>query len=431
MATAASTADLTIVLIDARHGVLPQSRRHAYIATLLGIPQMVLAVNKMDQVGFREDVYRGICQEFGEYAARLGAANLRSPSLMPIPMSALQGDNVVRRSQAMPWYEGPSLLEYLETAAAATVASARELRFPVQYVIRSGDFRGFAGQIASGAMRPGDTVMALPSGRVSRIHSIVTWDGNLAEAEAPLSVTVRLEDEIDISRGDMLVSPESAPSINGSVEATLVWMSEQPLRAGRPYLLKHAAQTVRARVHEDLRRIDMRNLAEEPVTALGLNEIGRAVVIAERPLFFDPYRMNRATGSLILIDPITNETVAAGMIAGGGDPAGAGLLGVERVTGLERQARNGHRGAVIEVENDETALFLERKLFDQGYQVLWLIGKTSDSDWSSAASFLSQAQYVVIVAGAPAGLSQKIEYSWDSSLDLDLQLEKIRKLVTI
>ena len=203
MATAASTADLTIVLIDARHGVLPQSRRHAYIATLLGIPQMVLAVNKMDQVGYSQDVYNRICAEFGEYAERLGM----SAGMHFIPISALAGDNVVRRSALMPWYEGPSLLEYLETAPAAILSDTGKLRFPVQYVIRAGDFRGFAGQIAtSGAMRPGDTVMALPSGRTSRIHSIVTWDGNLAEASAPLSVTVRLEDEIDISRGDMLVS---------------------------------------------------------------------------------------------------------------------------------------------------------------------------------------------------------------------------------
>jgi sulfate adenylyltransferase large subunit len=431
MATAASTADLTIVLIDARHGVLPQSRRHAYIAALLGIPQMVLAVNKMDQVGYSLDVYNRICEEFGEYAARLG---MPAGSIHFIPISALKGDNVVSRSALMPWYEGPSLLEYLETAPAAILSDTRELRFPVQYVIRAGDFRGFAGQIASGAMRPGDTVMALPSRRTSRIHSIVTWDGNLAEAAAPLSVTVRLEDEIDISRGDMLVSPDSPPTASGSVEATLVWMSERPLRAGRPYLLKHAAQTIRARVREDLRRIDMRSLAEEPVTALELNEIGRAVVMTERPLFFDPYQINRATGSLILIDPITNETVAAGMIGGSAAGAASYLLATQRVNAEERQVRNGHRAAVVLAENDETALWLERKLFDLTLQAIWLDGGTPEAILVPTITSLYQAGYVVVLAtpldstGWPL---QVIRFSGDDAQNLDLMADKIQQLIAI
>jgi len=426
MATAASTADLTIVLIDARHGVLPQSRRHAYIATLLGIPQMVLAVNKMDQVGYRQDVYSRICHEFGEYAARLG---MRA-GIHFIPISALEGDNVVRRSALMPWYQGPSLLEYLETAPAAILSASQDLRFPVQYVIRAGEFRGFAGQIASGAMRPGDTVMALPSRRASRIHSIVTWDGDLQEAAAPLSVTVRLEDEIDISRGDMLVSADHPPTISGTVEATLVWMSERHLRAGRPYLLKHAAQTIRARVREDLRLIDMGSLAEEPATTLGLNEIGRAVLVTERPLFFDPYGMNRATGSLILIDPITNETVAAGMIAGAATQSAAG----ERVTELERQVRNGHHAAVIMVADDETAWRLERKLFDQGIQAVRMDGKTPESTLKPTLLFLYRAGYAIILTGAADFTGwpvQALEYSWDSAQDQDLQVDKIRQLLNV
>jgi len=426
MATAASTADLAIVLIDARRGVLPQSRRHAYIAALLGIPQMVVAVNKMDQVGYEEEVYNRIREEFTEYAGRLGVGE----GLHFIPISALEGDNVVRRSQAMPWYGGPSLLECLETAPAAILRDAQDLRFPVQYVIRAGDFRGFAGQIASGGMRPGDMVMALPSGRASRIQSIVTWDGELQEASAPLSVTVRLEDEIDISRGDMLVAVDGAPSVSRTVEATLVWMSERPLRAGRPYLLKHAAQTVRARVREDLRRIDMASLAEEPVSALGLNEIGRAVVVAERPLFFDPYRIHRATGSLILIDPITNETVAAGMITG----AAAGSATEERVAERERQVRNGHRAAIIVVENNEIAVMLERRLFDLGIHAI-SVQRSFESMRQTEVLALYNSGAVVILSATPDSASFESSYvvhlSIDNARTPELMVERIRHYISL
>jgi sulfate adenylyltransferase large subunit len=426
MATAASTADLAIVLIDARRGVLPQSRRHAYIAALLGIPQMVVAVNKMDQVGYAKDIYDRIQEEFTEYAGRLGVRE----GLHFIPISALVGDNVVRRSQAMPWYRGSSLLEYLETAPAAILRDAQDLRFPVQYVIRAGDFRGFAGQIASGRMRRGETVMALPSGRTSRIQSIVTWDGQLEEASAPLSVTVRLEDEIDISRGDMLVAADRAPQVSGTVEATLVWMSQRPLRVGRPYLLKQAAQTVRARVRADLRRIDMGSLAEEPVTALGLNEIGRAVVVTERPLFFDPYRIHRATGSLILIDPITNETVAAGMIAG----AAAASAVEERVSEKERQVRNGHRAAIIIVENDEIAWVLERRLFDLGLQAI-RVQRASTPAWQAEVLVVYNAGAVVILSATPDSVSfataYTLHFSIDDAKNPDLLAERIRQYVSL
>jgi sulfate adenylyltransferase large subunit len=421
MATAASTADLAIVLIDARRGVLPQSRRHAYIAALLGIPQMVVAVNKMDQVGYEEEVYNRIRDEFTEYAGRLGVRE----GLHFIPISALEGDNVVRRSLAMPWYTGPSLLACLETAPAAILRDSQDLRFPVQYVIRAGDFRGFAGQIASGGMRPGDVVMALPSRRTSRIRSIVTWDGELQEASAPLSVTVRLEDEIDISRGDMLVAVDGAPLVSGNVGATLVWMSERPLRAGRPYLLKHAAQTVRARVRENLRRIDMGSLAEEPVSALGLNEIGRAEVMTERPLFFDPYRIHRATGSLILIDPITNETVAAGMIAG----VAAGSGADQRVGEIERQVRNGHRAAIIVVENNEIAMLLERKLFDLGLHAIW-VPTPIDPAPQTGVLELYNSGALVIVSATPELASIKSAYvinlSIDDSKNMEFMVEQIR-----
>jgi len=331
-------------------------------------------------------------------------------------------------SKARTWYAAANScpgIKYLETVPAAVLSDARELRFPVQYVIRNGDFRGFAGQIASGTLRQGDTLMALPSGRTSRVHSIVTWDGDLQEASAPLSVTVRLEDEIDISRGDMLVSPDSLPAVSGTLEATLVWMSEQPLRAGRPYLLKHAAQTIRVRVREGVRRIDMGTLAEEPASSLALNDIGHAVLVTERPLFFDRYQANRATGSLILVDPITNETVAAGMIAG----ETTGGAAEDRVTEKERRIRNGHRPALIVVESHEAALFLERKLFAAGNQVIWLQGESN-----SAVLALYNAGFVVILSQAVELTDlpmEAIHLSKDRFQNPDQLMDTIHSLIAV
>jgi sulfate adenylyltransferase large subunit len=389
MATAASTADLALILIDARRGVLPQSRRHAYIASLLGIPRTIVAINKMDQVDFREDIFREIRQEFAEYAARLGVRE----GVDFIPLSALDGDNVVKRSARMAWYEGPSLLERLETIPIPSAAKSRGLRFPVQYVIRAGDFRGFAGRVVAGVLHAGDPVIALPSGRASRVRSIVTWEGELAEAAAPLSVTVCLEDEIDISRGDMIVSPANAPQTSGAFEATVVWMSERPLHAGRTYLLKHTAQTVRARVESAMERVDIKTLEPSPVASLALNEIGRVRVTTERPISFDPYRENRSTGSFILIDSIANETVAAGMIEG----AAASGASLGKVSHSERQSRYGHRAAVIAVENEESAVRLERQLFDAGVNVLSMPNAMADEMSASLVLSLHNLGAVIIV----------------------------------
>jgi sulfate adenylyltransferase large subunit len=364
MATAASTADLAVMLIDARHGVLPQSRRHAYITALLGVPRVVVAVNKMDQVDFSSEVFSRIRDEFGQYIDRLALA---FPAHF-IPMSALDGDNVVRRSERTPWYGGPSLLEYLETVPTAGSRNLKDFRFPVQYVIRTGDFRGFSGQIASGVVRRGDRVIALPGGRESVVRSIVTWDGELEEAFAPMSVTVRLEDEVDISRGDMLVAAGGMPSVANTFEASLVWMSESPLRAGRAYLLKHTAQMVRARVREVVYRVDVGTLAPEPASGLGLNEIGRAIIQTGQPLFFDSYHANRALGSFVLIDPITNETAGGGMI----ECEAASIAGKGRVTAEEIAARNGHRALVIALDSTCAAPVLERMLFEKGCQAIWL-----------------------------------------------------------
>jgi sulfate adenylyltransferase large subunit len=359
MATGASTADLAVVLVDARHGVLRQSRRHAYIAWLLGIRRLVVAVNKMDLVDWRREIFDAVRAEFNDFTRRLGA-----PEPHYIPLSALCGDNVASRSQRMPWYGGESLLEHLEQAPVFEGRAAGPLRFPVQYVIRPDqDFRGYAGQVASGVVRPGDEVLVLPSGRTSRVKSVTTWDGELQAAFPPMSVTVCLEDEIDISRGDMLVSPARPPHAARRFEAAVVWMSEAPLTHGRPYILKHTTRQVRASVRAIRHRVDLDTLENQPSGELRLNDIGAVEVETHLPLFFDPYKENRAAGSFILIDPLTNETAGAGMIAG----RAAEERHTGKVTAEERATRYGRRGAVIWLDAHlETAHALERKLFDLG-----------------------------------------------------------------
>ena len=362
MATGASTADLAIILVDARLGILPQSRRHAYIAALLGTPHLVVAVNKMDLVDFREEVFEAIREEFTSFIQQFHV-----PDVQFIPISALQGDNVVRPSSRTPWYGGPSLLEHLETVPISHDGNLQDLRFPVQSVIRPNlDFRGFAGQISSGVVRPGDAVTVLPSGRSSRVKSIVTWDGELEEAFAPMSVTVCLEDEIDISRGDMLVHAAHRPHVGNRLEAKVVWMNEAPLLPHRTYLLKHTTQTVQAQVREVVHRLNINTLAEEPASRLQLNEIGLVSIQANRPLFYDSYSSSRATGGFILIDPATNETLGAGMIV---RPATRTDHGP--VTPAERRARMGHGPFVIRLQDGGFAVarVLERHLFDLGYLV--------------------------------------------------------------
>ena len=363
MATGASTADLAVILIDARYGVLPQSRRHAFIASLLGIPHLAVAVNKMDLVEFREDVFTAIRDEFRAFADRIDAADITF-----IPLSALEGDNVVTRSGRTPWYDGPALLEYLETVPLSRDRNLADFRFPVQYVIRPNlDFRGFAGQVACGIVRRGDPITVLPSGRTSRIKSIVTWDGELDEAFAPQSVTLCLEDEIDVSRGDMLVHSGNLPHAGRSFDANLVWMNQKPLTPHRPYLIKHATQTAQVRVREIRARIDVNTLAHEPASQLGLNEIGFVSVETQRPLFFDPYHRHRTTGAFILIDPISNETVGAGMI----QRAHSAIGPAGRVTEAERLAARGHGPLLIALDGSlEVAWALERRLFDHGYSVV-------------------------------------------------------------
>jgi bifunctional enzyme CysN/CysC len=315
MVTGASTADLAIVLVDARKGVLAQSKRHAFISSLLGIPHVVVCVNKMDLVDFQEDVFDGIVEEFDAFAARL-----ELPDVTFIPISALLGDNVVDRSEAMSWYQGPPLLYHLEHVHIASDRNLIDVRFPVQWVIRPpatsvADYRAYAGQVAGGIMRPGDEVVVLPGGQRSTIAGIDTFDGPVEEAFPPMSVAVRLTDDIDVGRGSTIVRTHNQPSVANRFEALVCWMSEQPLQPSRRYLVKHTTRTARVGTVEVRYRIDVESLRrDEEVQTLGLNDLARVHLELSSPLVFDSYRRNRVTGSLIIIDEATNDTVAAGVI---------------------------------------------------------------------------------------------------------------------
>ena len=371
MATGASTAELAIILIDARNGVLAQSRRHAHIASLLGIPNFAIAVNKMDLVGYDADVFRAIETEFREFLSHLHA-----PHTYFLPISALAGDNVVRRSRNMPWFAGPSLLEYLETVPVFNRTRSAPFRFPVQRVMRPDQtFRGYAGQVASGIIRPGDAILALPSGRRSRVRSIETFDGRLEEAVAPMSITLTLEDELDISRGDMIASAERIPEVARQFDASVVWLNEQPLDTSRTYVLKHTTQTTRAEIKALQHRLNVTSLEREPADRLEMNAIGVLRIETARPIYFDVYTENRTTGSFILIDPDSNATVAAGMIIGAVPAVRARTPVISkkqgRVTPAERMARYGHSAATVSLgPRTQLASLLERKLFDRGCAVV-------------------------------------------------------------
>jgi bifunctional enzyme CysN/CysC len=316
MVTGASTADLALILVDARKGLVEQSRRHAFLCSLLRVPHLVLCVNKMDLVDYSADVFEEIAGEFSDFAAKLEA-----PDLAVIPVSALHGDNIVSRSSTMPWYQGPSLLHHLEHVHIGSDRNLVDVRFPVQYVIRPQsskvtDYRGYAGQVASGVMKPGDEVMVLPSGFTSRIATIDTADGPVDEAFPPMSVTVRLDDEIDISRGDMICRPHNAPTVAQDIEAMICWMDEtRTLAVGNKYAIKHTTRAARAVIRELNYRLDINTLhRDESATELRLNEIGRVRLRTTVPLLADEYRRNRTTGGFIVIDEATNRTVGAGMI---------------------------------------------------------------------------------------------------------------------
>lgn len=379
MATGASTCDLAIILIDARHGVQVQTRRHSFIASLLGIKHIIVAINKMDLLDFSESVFNEIKADYLKFSENLNPANFHF-----IPMSALTGDNVVNRSEETPWYEGEPLMSLLESVEIAGDKNYSDFRFPVQYVNRPNlNFRGFCGTVASGVIRKGDEVLVLPSKKASRIKSIVTYDEELELAHAEMAVTLTLEDEIDVSRGDILAHPENIPASDTKFDATIVWMAETPLLPGNSFDFKLGSKTVSGRLNTVHNRIDVNTLEKDPAPGLELNEIGLAEINLDETVCFDSYKDNRATGSFIIIDRLSNVTVGAGMIDCEQQPR------AERsessniiVTKEERAARYGQKPATIMFVGvsgsgkSTLAHGLERKLFDRGRVSTVLDGKT-------------------------------------------------------
>ncbi|MCA9676648.1 MAG: adenylyl-sulfate kinase, partial [Myxococcales bacterium] len=383
MVTGASTANVALILIDARKGVLEQSRRHAFVASLLGIPHLAVCINKMDLVDFSEAVFEQISADFRAYAESM---KLSFKTITCFPVSAKLGDNCVEKSQNTPWYKGESVLEHLENVPVAQDRDMEHFRFPVQYVIRPNlDYRGFAGEIASGVVKKGDTLVVLPSGKSSKVKAIDVYEGELEEAFTPQSVTIRLEDEIDISRGDMLVHADDLPHVKRTFDAHVVWMHETPLDRQKSYLIKHTTQHVRAEIRDVQFKVDMASLENVPAETLGLNDIGRVTLACRRAVYFDPYRQNRATGAFIIVDSLTNSTVGAGMIVGergeasqGLDAAmaelraGSSMMPKTQVSPRERVERLGQKGATVWLTGLPgsgrwtLAYALERQLFDQG-----------------------------------------------------------------
>jgi sulfate adenylyltransferase large subunit len=372
MATGASTADAAIVLVDASKGVLIQSRRHAFIASLLRVRHILVAVNKMDLIGYDQSAFRAIEIEFSAVLDQIAAETGTPVERRFVPVSALAGDNVVHRSPSMPWYSGPSLLELLEQLPSARETRTEPFRLPVQRVLRPDQsFRGFAGQIASGTVRPGDEVIVLPSNRSARVERIVTWDGDLEEAVAPLSVTLVLDRELDVSRGDLISSFEAHATIARSMKAAMVWMDQKPLDVSRRYLLKHTSHTVPAYVSAVDWQTDLAALKRVPAQTLEMNDIGAVSINLLRPIALDLYSRNRGTGAFILIDPESNATVAAGMVTAAFSDVTTGIEDESsawgRVTAGEREARWGHRGGVLEISGPQAlADAIERSLFTVG-----------------------------------------------------------------
>ena len=389
MATGASTANVAIILIDARLGILTQTKRHSFIASLLGIPRLLIGINKMDLVDYSQEVYDRIVADYRDFATRLGVLDLKF-----IPMSALKGHNVVARSKTMPWYNGESVLEYLEDVYIGSDRNLIDFRMPIQYVLRPNlNFRGFCGQIASGIVKVGDSVLALPSLRTSRVKSILSYAGEHENAYAPMSVTITLEDEIDISRGDLLVHPKNLPRVQSSFEAMVVWMSEEPMRPDGTYFVKHTTRLTKATIQKIDYRVDVNTLSRISAEPLKLNEIGRVAFQATHKLFLDPYSRNRITGSLIIVDPITNSTVGAGMVidrvpedqlrvaTAEAAPRSENIRReVGRVSMAERERLLGQRSVTIWFTGlsgsgkSSIAQELERKFFEAGRHVYVLDG---------------------------------------------------------
>ncbi len=386
MATGASTCDLAIILVDARYGVQTQTKRHSFITSLLGIKHIVVAINKMDLMNFDQDVFEKIKADYLAFADRI---ELKPSSLHFVPMSALKGDNVVNRSERAPWYEGQSLMEILESVEIAGDRNFDDLRFPVQYVNRPNlNFRGFAGTLASGIVRKGDEIAVLPSGKTSRVKSIVTFDGELEQATPGEAVTLTLEDEIDVSRGDMLVHADSRPRIADSFDAMLVWMGEEPMLPGKKYDIKRATSYVPGSIASIAHKIDVNTLEQGAASSLQLNEIGKVKISLDAPIALDGYAQNRTTGAFIVIDRLTNGTVGAGMIIA--EPVAHGSGGhhgaLAHVSTEERATRFGQQPATVlftglsGAGKSTLAYAVERKLFDMGRAVYVLDGQNLRHD---------------------------------------------------
>ncbi len=400
MITGGSTANLAVILIDARKGVITQTRRHTFLVSLLGIKHVVLAVNKMDLMDYSEEVFNKIVEDYKEFVTTLDI-----PDINFIPLSALKGDNVVDISDKMPWYHGKSLLEFLETVHISSDHNFSDLRYPVQYVLRPTlDFRGFSAKVASGIIRKGDEVMVLPSRQKSKVKSIVTYDGDLDYAFPPQAVTVTLEDEIDVSRGDMLVHPHNLPSVSRHFEAMLVWMDEEPMEPLTQFYIKQTTHTTRAKIDTLKYKINVNTLEKLKTDNLELNDIARVVITTNKPLYFDPYKKNRATGAFILIDPVTHNTSAVGMIIGEYKEGKLDLTisseekkRIEKGQGLisekEYIEKFNQKGVTIWVSGlhgsgkNELAFTLERKLFDLGATVVTLDGKSTRMGLSRELDF--------------------------------------------
>ena len=412
MVTGASTATVAIMLIDARLGVLQQSRRHAYIASLLGIPHLAVCVNKMDLVAFDRGVFEAVRKDFSAFTRGLGFG-----SVTFFPISALKGTNCVTRGAETAWYDGPTVLEFLEAVPVRHERDDAHFRYPVQYVVRPNlDYRGFAGRIASGVVKKGDPVMVLPSGKTSRVKAIDVFEGERDEAFAPESVTLRLEDEIDVSRGDLLVHPNDVPRVARTFDAHVVWLAEAPLDPGKSYFIKHTTQTSRVNVDRVHSKKDLDTLADVPAETLALNEIGRATLTAHRALFVDGYVANRDTGSFILIDSITNATVAAGMVIAdlAGQNLDAALEDARRgesggsrsqVSAKERRRRFGVGGGIVLLvtpaaggvgRSAPLAYAVERALFDRGGSAA-LLSAEGGARWLSAARAVADAGLLAVV----------------------------------
>lgn len=376
MATGASTCDLAVILIDARYGVQTQTKRHSFIASLLGIKHIIVAINKMDLMDYSEDTYEKIKADYLDFISNLDGLN---DDVHVIPLSALDGDNVVNKSSNMPWYSGKSMMETLETVEISEDGNFQDARFPVQYVNRPNlDFRGFCGTIASGMFRKGDAITTLPSGKTSTIKSIVTFDGELEEAYPPMAITLTLDDEIDVSRGDTIVKSDNLPSVADKFDANIVWMTENALVPGKQYIIKLATRSVSGSIASIQHRIDVNTLEHHDANELQLNEIGLCSVSVNAPVVFDAYTRSKGTGSFIIIDRLTNVTVGAGMISGHSSDTELNDVSTE-----ERAARFGQKAVAIALSgthSEQTAYQLERKLFDNGHAATVLTGTLSNID---------------------------------------------------